>query len=184
VSGIYIVGTSLQSAGLGGALAKYDLVGNQVWVKSFDSPDATFFEAPRISVDHSGVYLALVTSRSGFLTRYDSNGEQVWSVIIPSVTPASIISVSVGQDGVYLGGKTSSGDASLSKYGQSSSLVFFGVNPPFSFGLVGLLGGLVVLSIFRLRRQRKSRFHHAKSVAPYRAPKPSDEESKWMKRPA
>ncbi len=176
-SGIYIVGT-FQSTGLSGTLAKYDLVGDQVWVKNFDSPDATTIGTPRISVDSSGIYLAGTTSFSGYLIRYDSNGNHVWTVEIP----LSVNSASAGQDGVYVGGAASN-NAVLSKYGQSSSLVLFGVNPPFSFGLVALLGAVVVLSLLWLRRQRKRVLRRPKSAMPYSAPKPSEDDSKWMKRP-
>jgi hypothetical protein len=88
----------------------------------------------------------------------------------------------VGQDGVYVGGEASN-NAALSKYAQSSSLVLFGVNPPFSFGLVALLGGVVVLSLFWLRRQRKRGVRRPRSAVPYSPPKPSEDDSKWMRRP-
>ncbi len=133
---------------------------------------------PRISVDSSGIYLAGTTSFSGYLIRYDSNGNHVWTVEIP----LSVNSASAGQDGVYVGGAASN-NAVLSKYGQSSSLVLFGVNPPFSFGLVALLGAVVVLSLLWLRRQRKRVLRRPKSAMPYSAPKPSEDDSKWMKRP-
>ena len=177
-SGIYVVGTSFQSLGLGGTLAKYDLVGKQIWVKNFDSPDGTTVGTPRISVDLSGIYLAITTSFSGYLIRYDSNGNQVWSVQVPRSANA----VSVGQDGVYVGGGAPT-NALLSKYGQSSSLVLFGVNPPLSFGLVALLGGIVALSLFWLRRQRKNRIRRPKSAGPYGPPKPGGDNSKWVRRP-
>ena len=147
-------------------------------MKNFDSPDGTTVGTPRISVDSSGIYLALTTTRSGFLLRYNGNGNQVWTVEMPLTGNA----VSAGQDGVYVGGAASN-NAVLSKYGQSSSLVLFGVNPPFSFGLVALLGAVVVLSLLWLRRQRKRVLRRPKSAMPYSAPKPSEDDSKWMKRP-
>jgi hypothetical protein len=178
MSGIYVTGTSFQSLGLGGTLAKYDLGGNQLWIKNFDSPDGTTVGTPRISANSSGIYLAITTSFSGFLMKYDRNGNQVWAV----QAPVSASSVSVGQDGVYVGGEASN-NALLAKYGQSSSLVLFGVNPPFSFGLVALLGGIVTLSLFWLRKQRKNRIRRPKSAVPYSPPKPGEDDSKWVRRP-
>jgi hypothetical protein len=176
-SGIYIVGTSSQTIGLGGTLSKYDQLGKRLWIKNFDSPDGTTVGTPRISLDQSGIYIVVTTSLSGYLLRYDNDGNQMWSVAVSGTANA----VSAGQDGVFVGGGPST-NALLSKYGQASSLVLFGVNPPFSFGLIALLGGMVVLSLLWLRRQRKRGVRHPKSVVPYSAPKPSDG-SKWMKRP-
>ncbi len=157
---------------------KYDLVGNQVWVKNFDSPDGTTVGSPRISVDSSGIYLGVTTSFSGYLMRFDSDSNRVWSLEIPGSANA----VSVGQDGVYVGGGAPT-NALLAKYAQSSSLVLFGVNPPFSFGLVALLGGVVVLSLFWLRRLRKRGIRRPKSAVQYNPPKSSEDDSKWMRRP-
>ena len=177
-SGIYVVGYPFQGAISTGTLAKYDFVGSQLWMKNFDSPDGTTVGTPRISVDSSGIYLALTTTRSGFLLRYNGNGNQVWTVEMPLTGNA----VSAGQDGVYVGGAASN-NAVLSKYGQSSSLVLFGVNPPFSFGLVALLGAVVVLSLLWLRRQRKRGIRRPRSAVPYSPPKAGEDDSKWVRRP-
>jgi hypothetical protein len=177
-SSIYVVGTSAQSLGLGGTLAEYDLSGTQVWVKNFVSPDGTTVGTPRISVDSSGIYIAITTSFSGYLIRYDSNGSQVWSVGVPGSASA----ISARPDGVYVGGGTPT-NALLSKYAQSSSLVLFGVNPPFSFALVGVLAGIVALSLFWLRMLRKNRIRRPKSAVPYTQPKSGEDDSKWIRRP-
>ena len=180
-SGIYVVEYSFQGGiGIGsiGTLVKYDSSGSQLWTRNFASPDATTVGTPRISVDSSGIYLAITTSFSGFLMKYDRNGNQVWAV----QAPVSASSVSVGQDGVYVGGEASN-NALLAKYAQSSSLVLFGVNPPFSFGLVSLLGGVVVLSLFWLRRQRKRHVRRPRSAVPNSPPKLGEDDSKWVRRP-
>jgi hypothetical protein len=178
-SGIYVGGLAAQGFGTNsGVLVKYDSSGNVVWTRSFNAPDATTVTNPRMSSGSAGIYLAVTTSLSGFLIRYDSDGNQAWSF----QTLVSANSVSVGQDGVYVGGEASN-NAALSKYAQSSSLVLFGVNPPFSFGLVALLGGVVVLSLFWLRRQRKRGVRRPRSAVPYSPPKPSEDDSKWMRRP-
>jgi hypothetical protein len=172
-SDIYIAGL----ANPDGALVKYDPNGNMIWTKLLSAPDHTHVDNLQLSVDSSGIYLAMATSVSGFLMRYDGKGNQLWSIQIPRTTN----SVSVGQEGVYVGG-ASSGSALLSKYGQSSSLILFGVNPPISFAVVGLLGGVVVISLFWLRRQRKKHVRRPRSAVPYSSPRPSGDDTKWMKR--
>jgi hypothetical protein len=181
-SEIYIVGAWSQGTGLAGTLVKYDLAGSLLWMRNFDSPDGTTVGTPRISLDTSGIYVAVTANSGGYLVRFDSNGNQVWSVGVPG--PANAISAR--PDGVYVGGGDQNNPfttASLSKYAQSSSLVLFGVNPPFSFGLVALLGGVVVLSLFWLRRLRKNRIRRPRSAVPYNPPKSSEDDSRWMRKP-
>src|SRR3989442_15690616 len=177
-SGLYVSGL----AGSTGEVVKLDLVGRMVWAETFDAPDGTPLSTVWISVGSSGIYLAVTSSASGigsgFLMRYDANGNQVWSV----QTPVSSKSVSVGQDGVYVGGVTFD-NGLLSKYGEASSLVLFGVNPPFSFTIIVSLAGVVALSIFWLMRQRKKRIRLPKSVVPYSSPKPSSGDARWVRKP-
>ncbi len=152
-TGIYVAGYFNPS----GFLSKYDWNGNQVWTRNLDAPDYAVVHNLQMSVNPSGVYLAMSTLRSGFLMRYDGNGNQVWSFQVHR----SLNAISVGENGVYVGGKDSfvetQGNAFITEFSQSSSLILFGLNPPYSFGLVSLLAGLTALSILWLRRGRKKK---------------------------
>jgi hypothetical protein len=180
-SGIYVAGTTyLGGLMASGILIKYDVTGNMIWTRIYDAPGGIGVQNPQISIDTTGIYLAMATYRSstsGLLVRYDDNGNQVWSIEIP----VSADAVSIGQNSVYVGGTSSSAEL-LAKYDQSSSLVLFGVNPPFSFGLVGLLAGVVALSVLWFRRQRRRQIRRPKSSVPYSSKKSREDDAKWMKR--
>jgi hypothetical protein len=180
-SGIYVAGTTyLGGLTASGVLIKYDVTGNMIWTRIYDAPGGIGVQNPQISIDTTGIYLAMATYRSstsGLLVRYDDNGNQVWSIEIP----VSADAVSIGQNSVYVGGTSSSAEL-LAKYDQSSSLVLFGVNPPFSFGLVGLLAGVVALSVLWFRRQRRRQIRRPKSSVPYSSKKSREDDAKWMKR--
>jgi hypothetical protein len=177
--------TNIYVSGLGSgtvSLSKFDWNGGILWTKDIAAPDLTGIDDVHMSVDQSGIYFAMTTVRSGFLMRYDTNGSQAWSVQIHRRLNA----ISLAQSGVYVGGDDgfSQGplNAFVTEFSQSSSLVLFGVNPPFSFAIVGVLGGAVALSIFWLRRQRKRQIRRPKSAVPYSSPKTGEDDSKWMKR--
>jgi len=164
-SGIYVSGLAYESsAAKSGVLVKYDINGNVVWTKSFDAPDSSpFISSQGMAIGTAGIYVIATSYRqSNFLLRYDNDGNQIWSVQIP-ITANSL---SVGQDAVYVGG-VASPNALLSKYSPSSSLILFGVTPPLSFLVLGSLGGVVALSIFWLRRQKKRLIRRPKSAVPY-----------------
>ncbi len=158
-TGIYVAGYSSQGGGVtNGFLSKYDWNGNQLWTRNLDPPDYTSVAIFQMSVNPSGIYLAMTTVRSGFLMRYDGNGNQAWSFHMQR----RLNTVSAGQNSVYVGGKDSFGDnaegnAFITEFSQSSSLILFGLNPPYSFGLVSLLAGLTALSILWRRRERKKK---------------------------
>lgn len=175
-TGIYVAGVSYR----GGLLIKSDFSGNTLWTKSFSAPSSLPIYSLQFSMGPSGIYLVLNDAFHEFLARYDTNGDQVWYITVRG----RINSISAAQDGVYVGGQDSSQAALLAKYGQSSSLIFFGVNPPFSFGLVGLVGAIVVLSIFLFRRQRKKHSQRPKRITPHVASRPSPDESRWTGKPA
>ena len=85
-------------------------------------------------------------ARHDFFLRYDSNGRQLWSFQMqPSSyrddkTFAEGYRVAAGAGGVYFAG-SSVEDAMIGEVSSLSSLIFFGLNPPLSFGVVGLLAG-------------------------------------------
>ncbi len=182
-SGVYMAGYSYQGPYSTGFLTKYDLNGNQVWERELNPPDLTTVANLQMSVDSSGIYLAMTTPNSGFLMRYDTNGGQDWSFRIPIV----LNSVSVAQGGVYVGGHYSFTDMSgsgfwsgfITEFGSSSSLILFGLNPPYSFILVAAVGGVVILSVLWLRRQIRKRASQLKSEAPYGPARPAEDESVW-----
>jgi hypothetical protein len=97
-------------------VAKYDTDGNQVWLNQFgtDSDDAS----TAIGVDGDGnVYLTGTTegtlgvsnfgSRDSWVAKYDpSNGTQVWIKQLGSSGLDDAKDITVGTDGLYLGGST------------------------------------------------------------------------------
>jgi hypothetical protein len=142
-------------------LNKYDLAGNQLWTHQFttDYPSGRFVH---MIADSSGIYLAIEgINGGGSIARYDGGGSQVWSFGMKA-TP---FAVSGGGDGVYVGGGTGGSSigsfgaayAFLTAFGQSSSLIFFGLNPPFSFGLVALIAGAAVTAVWWLRRHYENK---------------------------
>ncbi len=135
-----------------------------LWTSQFGTPgpDAGPFVQNGItamSTDSSGVYTAgfvgyLASGGSSsypFVSKYDFTGRQVWTQHFGKPDSGGIAGISVGRNGVYVGG--TNGYAFIEELSQSSSLILFGVNPPFSFGLAALLGGLVVTSLLWLRRR-------------------------------
>jgi hypothetical protein len=159
--GIFVAGTGGQYDLF---LSKYDSSGNMVWSTGFDAPDYSHVSGTEMSADTSGIYLTVISGHgTSLLAKYDKNGNNVWSIRMKPVPPGLKDStpISVGDNGIYVSGGIVVGsnnfDADISAFSQSSSLVFFGLNPPFSFGLVGLLAGAVFLSLMFFRRQRKKR---------------------------
>ncbi len=146
-------------------VAKYDWDGNLFWIRSFRPPSPGVAHLS-MSVDSSGVYMAFTTYFDGsYLARYDARGNSVWLFRIPS-TPYTI---SVGSGSVYVGGDiatTTGKNAALSEFGQSSSLIFFGLIPPFSFFVVSLLIAAAAISVLWLRKRARSNVRLADSSSP------------------
>ena len=186
-SGIYVSGNSYEGGIGSGFLTKYDPNGNQVWTRSLQASDYTSVGNVQMSADTSGIDLAITGLNTGFLMRYDSNGNQQWSFRLRQMMNA----ISVGQNGVYVGGYTPfvalggvvSTNALLSEFSQSSSLIFFGLNPPYSFITVAAVSAGVGFTLWRLRRRAKRRPPRPKSTAPYGSPKPQSDEPLWRRRP-
>jgi hypothetical protein len=164
-TGIYAVGTVQTRGGsLYGLLAKYDFNGNQLWTTSFSAPGFNSLGQPELSADPSGVYLVATTSDArGIVMKYDGNGNHVWSLQLPWKTGtghAPADAIAAGDSGLYVGGEsyTYTNDFGfIALVGNSSSLVFFGINPPLSFVFAALLGAVVAASIFWLRRRLKKK---------------------------
>ena len=160
-TGVYVAGYVNPVGNNALYLNKYDLSCNQLWTHQFTT-DYLSGSFVHMSADSSGIYLAVEGINSGgSIVRYDSGGSQVWSFGMRA-TP---FAVSGGGDGVYVGGGT--GGSSIGSFGaaygflagfwQSSSLIFFGLNPPLSFGLAALLAGAAVTSVWWMRRRYKNK---------------------------
>lgn len=162
-SGIYLLG-STQSAFPGQSLSghidmfvrKYDLNGDALWTIQLLAPYSTGASDEHISVNPFGIFLLV----SGSLLRYDSNGNRIWSLPLHKTTGA----LSVGQNAVYVEGPSRSDPGlkvSAAAYSLSSSLILFGVNPPFSFVIAGLLASAAALSVVWLRKGWKKKVRRA-----------------------
>ena len=171
-SGVYVTGLVLTSERVpDGFLGKYSLDGTQLWNTSFSDPGEVSVESVEVTADSSGVYLASTTaSGRGIVMKYNRSGGLQWSLQLPGRdstgvwTHGDVIATGAGE--VYVGGElqrsTSSTDyAFISFIGESNSLIFFGLNPPLSFGILALLAGGAVSSILLPRRFRKSKLRHA-----------------------
>src|SRR5207245_11458312 len=134
-----------------GLLRNHDSGGNQLWTLQLTPPDYSGIGRVAINANTSGVYLGYATFvEHDFLAKYDGSGNQEWSF----QTRGSPRSIFAGANGVYVGG----GGAYLAEFSQSSSLILFGVNPPFSFGLVALLVGLIAAAVVLMRRPSQSNY--------------------------
>jgi hypothetical protein len=156
-TGVYMSGFTKSSTF--GFLRKYDFNGNLVWSDQIDSPDAGGIGDSRVSVDSSGVYLSLSTNRE-FIMKYDLNGGKLWSLQMPSSKAdygaAQAYRLDAGMGRVYVAGSLPDASAGLvAEVGSSPSLVFFGINPPISFVLVGALVAVAVTGLFFFHRLRR-----------------------------
>ncbi len=117
-------------------------------------------------MDPPAVYLLVTTyGAHEFVMKYDSNGKYVWYAALEEAVgnypPATI---SATPSIVYVGGATRDFEASMTGLGETSSLILFGVNPPFSFLLAGLLATSVIVSILWLRRNWRKKVRRAPST--------------------
>ncbi len=153
-TGIYVAGQDFLGTFSQAFVAKYDWDGNQVWMREFRPPN-TEVDNLSMSANPSGVYIAMITKIGNYLSKYDGNGNSVWLFRIP-LSPYAVSAVG---SSVYVGGDTGAEgrNAALSQFGQSSSLIFFGLIPPFSFLVVSVLIATATISILWLRRGSKSK---------------------------
>jgi hypothetical protein len=148
-----------------GSLRKYDFNGNLVWTAQIPLPDNSGNAKSSVSIDSSGVYVSIATGAGHeFLLKYDLNGGQVWTLQmqtpIDGGTGASY-RLSAASGGVFVAGSTQSPSsrslALVAFVASSSSLVFFGLNPPLSFIIFGSVIAGSVASFLLFRRLRRSR---------------------------
>ncbi len=152
----------------GSILLKYGFDGILDWAVRISSPDSSGIDDSSVSVDSSGVYLSMSTAAiHEFLMKYDPNGNQIWTFQMArpraDYTLGHAYRLSSGPQGVYVAGSTTDPSGSfpslalIALVAPSSSLVFVGVNPPWSFVILGgLIGGAAggLFFFLRLRRRR------------------------------
>ena len=162
-SGVYAVGIGVFNfAATKSLLTKYDPNGNTVWSVQIESPDASCVcGASSVSVGSSGVYVSLATSRGGeFVQKYDLQGNHIWSLQMAS--PSDKVYQLASNNGlVYVAGdvhySTVYSGALIEAVSASSSLIFFGLNPPWSFLVLGGSLSVVIVGLFYLGRTRRRR---------------------------
>jgi Tfp pilus assembly protein PilW len=121
-SGVYVAGGTsdalpgqIHEGGWDAFAHKCDLAGNPLWTRQFGTAEAD--EAPGISVDASGAYVAGATlgvlpgqtssgSRDAFIRKYDATGAEVWTRQFGGTGNDRFFDVSVDASGVYLSGFT------------------------------------------------------------------------------
>ena len=166
-----------------GFLTKYGFGGGVLWNDTFGSPDGSGAGPSFLSADSSGVYLSMVSGVSnGFVMKYDSSRSHVWSFQTPSRPSRGSnlgnFLVAIGNSMVYLAGATGAfyrSEGLVQSFSSSPSLIFFGVNPPYSFVLIGALIGVAVLSGFLLtRRYLRIMSKRPRSASPDRHRKPGN----------
>jgi hypothetical protein len=160
-TGVYVSGTSMSVTS--GFLRKYGFNGNLAWADQIESPDSSGVGGSSIAVDSSGVYFSVGTSGSRqFILKYDLNGGRLWSFQMQSSSrffgPVRGYHLAAGTGGVYVAGSLPDLSAGMvAEVSSSPSLVFFSINPPLSFVLVGALVAAAVTGLFVFRKLRHGR---------------------------
>jgi hypothetical protein len=172
----YVVGNVRTAGGLSdGFVARYDSGGDQIWNRTFSASAHNDVGEVQASADSSGVYVSATTGAgnglvmkygTGLVMKYDDSGSRIWYLQLPWETGRGIASITgdvlaLEGSSVYIGGNmeitSNTNNALLATVSNSSSLVFFGVNPPISFGVVGVLVAAAVMSILLFRREQLKR---------------------------
>src|SRR5207249_3893568 len=149
-----------------GVLTKHRSDGSVDWTLQFDAADHSGVYDAQVSADSSGVYVS-VRSAIGhaYVFKYDNHGNQLWSFEPPLSRSLGVISstIMVGDELVYWGGAIPADSrarsvAFLEGFGKESSLIFFGLQPPWSIVVIVGIGAFVTINIFlHLRRRRELR---------------------------
>jgi hypothetical protein len=135
---VYVAGSTTSvfenqtgKGGIDAFLAKYDLEGNQIWVRQFGSTANDY--AHGVSIIDSGVYVAGYTygeyfgeqklgDADAFLVKYDPEGNLIWVRQFGSSFSDFVYGTSVNESGIYLTGTT---------YGNLPGSTNFGVSDAF-----------------------------------------------------
>ncbi len=169
-----------------GLLTRFRSDGIVDWTAPFDVPDHSGVYDPEVSADSSGVYLSVrSTYGHAYIFRYDNLGNQLWSFEpplsrMPGVLGVFSSTITVGPEMVYWAGAIP-GDshahsfAYLQGFGKDASLVFFGLEPPWSFIPMGVVIAFVAVNILmhirRKRRLAKSGSERSDKILPSGIPK-------------
>jgi hypothetical protein len=166
-TGLYVSGVTYLGMIPGfGFLQKYDFNGNLDWSVRIDSHDNSGVGDASISTDGSGVYVLIATIASReYLMKYDPTGGLGWSFQMaglgrPIYGVGTAYRVATGSGALYVAGslsRTSTSVGFISRVSTAPSLVLFGLNPPSSFLILGVLvvGSALSLFVFiRLRHKR------------------------------
>lgn len=169
-TGVYVTGNTMAgSTSSSGFLRKYDFNGNLDWTTQIGAPDGTAVGDSAIVLDSSGVYVSISTSFNEFLIHYDLQGHQVWNFQMQSAKEGlyggTAYRLATGSAVVYVAGSVPTsqtrvygGSAALvAAVSPSPSLVFFGLIPPLSFVVVGVLAAAAGSGLFFFRRIRRRR---------------------------
>jgi len=160
-AGVYVSGIAKPSptSFATGFLTKYNFTGSMIWNEKFDSPDGSGAGLEYLSTDSSGIYLSMFSGRTnGFVLKYGPDGSQLWRFQTPTEPKGAAVNpflIATASERFYLAGSTQIGQKAenlVQAFSSLPSLVFFGINPPISFVLLGVLIGVAVLSILFLRR--------------------------------
>jgi len=168
-TGVYVSGTAYLGPVPGfGWLRKFDFSGNLQWTVRIDSPDSSGIGDSSIFADGSGVYVSMHSiSSKEYLMKYGPEGGKIWSFQmqgrqrnIYGVGNAYRLSATSGA--LYVAGsvvQNGNSEGFVSRVSTSPSLVMFGLNPPLSFIVLGVLVGGSVVSLMTFRRLRRKKAH-------------------------
>jgi hypothetical protein len=167
LSGLYLTGTGDSYQGY---LGKYDFNGNLDWSVQYASPDSLGVGDSNAVLDSSGLYFCM-SSIAGheFLMKYDLSGNKIWSFQMPQSPGADLpadqtaFHLATSSGIVYVAGSVSdrsghlSSEAMVVGVSSSASLFLFGVNPPWSFFLLGGIVTTVAVGLFYFRKRSRTR---------------------------
>jgi len=122
-TGIYVVGYTQgglapgtpANPGEDAFIRRYDANGNEVWTKQFGSPSGDAERALGVATDATGIYVAGTTggdlagsigNQDGFLRKYDSSGNAIWTRQFGTNSTDDVFAVAAGAQGIYVGGDT------------------------------------------------------------------------------
>jgi len=121
-TGVYVVGETQGNIVTGGAgttgadafIRRYDANGAVVWTRQFGTLDTE--TAYGVATDGTGIYVAGTTggdlagsiggSRDGFLRKFDTGGNVLWTRQFGTIEPEDVVAVAAGSGGVYVAGNT------------------------------------------------------------------------------
>ena len=168
-----------------GFLTKYDDKGSIIWNSVFDSPDQSGVGDSSVWRHSTGVYVSFASLEGKeFVMKFDFDGHQEWGFNAPTILDRfpslltghqSFIGTAVPGGFILAGVSTQSASGRtrglLQEFSGTPSLIFFGINPPFSFViLIGLIagsaGGVFAFRKLRRKRMRPSRIGCPPQILP------------------